>query len=91
MLFEKQIKAAFRARVHVRADDTGAIRYFSPEDFEGLSVSPYSFPAHEGHTLQGYFYSYGEPSIPNRIVIFDHGMGGGHRSYLREIAKEATA
>ena len=85
MLFEKQIKAAFRAKVHTRADDRGIVRYFSPEDFDGLSVTPYSFSAHEGHTLQGYFYSCGEPRIQNRIVIFEHGMGGGHRSYLREI------
>ncbi len=85
MLFEKQIKAIFRARVHARADDTGAVRYFSPEDFEGLTVTAYPFPAREGHRLAGYFYSYGEPRIQSRVVIFDHGMGGGHRSYLREI------
>ena len=85
MLFEKQIKEAFRARVHARADDTGAVRYFAPEDFEGLTVTSYPFPAHEGHTLAGFFYSYGEPRVHGRVVIFDHGMGGGHRSYLREI------
>ena len=85
MLFEKQIKNAFRAKVYTRADDKGIVRYFSPEDFDGLSVTPYSFPAHEGHTLHGYFYSCGELRSQKRIVIFDHGMGGGHRSYLREI------
>ena len=84
MLFEKRIKEIFRRRVYTRADDVGAVVYLGPEDFPGLTVTPYSFPAAEGHRLFGYFYDFGDP-IPGRVVIFDHGMGGGHRSYMQEI------
>ena len=40
----------------------------------------------EGHTLQGYIYQYENPA-ENRIVVFDHGFGGGHRAYMKEIEK----
>ena len=84
MFFEKQIAEIYRARLYARADDVGAVLYFSAEDFPGLCCRPYPFPAEDGHTLAGFLYDYGDP-IEGRIVIFDHGMGGGHRSYMKEI------
>ena len=84
MIFEKKIKEIFRGKIYTRAEDVGAVFYFSHEDFPGLTVTPYSFPAAAGHRLSGYFYDFGDP-IPGRVVVFDHGMGGGHRSYMQEI------
>ena len=84
MLFEKQIVNTFRANFLRRCDDTGTAYYFSAADFPGLEAEPFSFPSCKGHTLKGYFYHY-EDSIPGRIVVFDHGFGGGHRSYMKEI------
>ena len=84
----KKIEQMYRAQLFARADDTGVARYFSAADFEGLSQTPFSFTASAGHRLQGYFYAYPNP-IPGRIVVFDHGMGGGHRSYMREIERLA--
>ena len=84
MIFEKQITAAYQKQFAVRSDDTGLAYYFSPSDFEGLSAHPYSFDNGEGHRLQGYFYHYDAP-IKDRLVVFDHGFGGGHRSYMKEI------
>jgi len=84
MIFSKQIQAMYRQQVFARADDTGLSFYFSAEDFPGLRREPYGFRAEAGHRLQGYFYSYENP-IPGRLVVFDHGMGGGHRAYMREI------
>lgn len=85
MLFEKQIGNIYRSNLFARQDNPNGIFYFQPEDFPGLSAHPYAFAAKAGHTLKGYFYHYADP-IPGRLVVFDHGMGNGHRAYMREIA-----
>lgn len=90
MIFFKQIEKIYRCRLYNRCDDMGVAYYFSAEDFPGLRCQPYSFPANAGHKLQGWFYGY-EQAIPGRLVVFDHGMGGGHRSYMREIERLARA
>lgn len=90
MIFSKQIEKIYRRKLYARADDMGTAYYFSPEDFPGLRSMPYTFKANAGHDLQGYFYRY-DNAIPGRIVVFDHGMGGGHRSYMREIERLARA
>ena len=90
MIFSKQIEKIYRSRLFNRCDDVGVAHYFSAEDFPGLRSQAYSFPANAGHTLRGWFYSY-EKAIPGRLVVFDHGMGGGHRSYMREIERLARA
>ena len=84
MLFEKQILNMFRSSFLRRCDDTGTAFYFSAADFPGLKAEPFAFPSSVGHTLRGNFYHYDNP-IPGRIVVFDHGFGGGHLSYMREI------
>jgi len=48
----------------------------------------YPFTSSDGHKLSGYFYHYGKPK-PGRIVVFDHGMGSGHRGYMKEIEQLA--
>ena len=77
-------KKIYRNTVYSRNDADGTLHYFSVADFEGLRAVPYSFVSSLGHTLNGFFYSYADP-IPNRIVIFEHGMGGGHTAYMKEI------
>ena len=84
MIFEKQIVNMFRSGFIVRCDDAGTAHYFSAADFPGLIQEDFAFPSSCGHTLQGCFYHYGDP-IPGRILVFDHGFGGGHRSYMKEI------
>ena len=90
MLFEKQILKIYRKNLFVRNDNPDGIFYFSPEDFEGLQAHPYSFQARAGHELNGFFYHYPDP-IPGRVLVFDHGMGNGHRAYMREIETLAKA
>ena len=80
----KKIEQMYRAQLYARADDTGVARYFSADDFEGLTQEPFAFSSSMGHRLQGYFYAYPN-SAAGRLIVFDHGMGGGHRSYMREI------
>lgn len=84
MLFEKQILSAYKGMMHTRCDDTETVYYFSADDFEGLHSEAYSFKASAGHTLKGYIYSY-DNAKEGRLVIFDHGFGGGHRAYMKEI------
>lgn len=90
MLFEKQIEKIYRSNLFVRNDNTGGIFYFGPGDFPGLRAHPFDFRARAGHTLKGFFYHYDEP-IPGRLLVFDHGLGNGHRAYMREIECLARA
>lgn len=88
MILGKQIEKMYKKRLYVRYEQADTAFYFSPSDFQGLRAEPYSFLGKKGNRLQGYFYSYPDP-IPGRVVVFEHGMGSGHRSYMREIEELA--
>ncbi len=90
MLFEKKIQDMYRNALFVRQDNPRGIFYFSPADFPGLQAHAYDFTAKAGHPLKGWFYHYDNP-IPGRLLVFDHGMGNGHRAYMREIDVLAKA
>ena len=81
LLINKYGKTVFRRR-----DPDGTIYYFSSSDFPGLCADPYNFKTPDGDTLRGFFYSYPN-SRTDVLVIFDHGMGNGHRAYMREIVE----
>ena len=84
MIFEKKIVGIYTQQFLNRCDDTGLAHYFSHEDFPGLRQQPFDFKSSLGHDMKGWFYCYDE-IIPGRLVIFEHGFGGGHRSYMKEI------
>ncbi len=84
MIFEKQVTDMFKKIAYTRCDDNGTAYYFSSDDFEGLNKESYPFVSSMGHKLQGYIYSYKNRN-DKRLIIFDHGFFGGHRSYFREI------
>jgi len=86
MIFEKQVVAMYKGMMYRRCDEDGTAFYFSAEDFPGLRKEAYPFRATAGHTLQGYLYCY-ENYATDRLVVFDHGFGGGHRSYMKEIER----
>lgn len=90
MLFEKQIEKIYRSNMFVRQDNANGIFYFGAGDFPGLKMHPFDFKALAGHDLKGFFYHYDNP-VPGRLVVFDHGMGNGHRAYMREIEHLARA
>ena len=90
MLFEKQIVKMYRSNLYIRNDNAQGIFYFSEKDFPGLHADAYTFKAGAGHDLKGFFYYYDNP-IPGRLVVFDHGLGNGHRAYLREVEQLAKA
>ncbi len=86
MIFEKQVVNGYKGMMHTRCDDTETVLYFSAEDFAGLQSETYAFKSSMGHTLQGYLYFY-DNFIEDRLIVFDHGFGGGHRAYMKEIEK----
>ena len=86
MIFEKQVVNGYKGMMHSRCDDTETVFYYSSDDFAGLQKEAYTFQSSMGHTLQGYFYFY-ENFIEDRLIVFDHGFGGGHRAYMKEIEK----
>ena len=84
MLFEKKVVDMVLGQLLTRQDNPHGIFYFGPEHFPGLQTEPYEFKSHKGHDLKGFFYRY-EGADPKKLVVFDHGMGNGHRAYMREI------
>lgn len=68
-----------------RCDQSPCIKYFSHLDFEGLLKEEFSFKNEIGNTLRGGEYYYPNYSEKNTLVLFFHGMGGGHLAYMREI------
>ena len=84
MIFSKFIEKAYRSNVFARNDADGSVFYFSASDFEGLRAEPFSFLNSRGDSLNGNYYYY-DGYRPDRLVIFDHGMGAGHRAYMKEI------
>ena len=84
MLFEKKVVNMVLSQLLQRQDNALGLFYFRPEDFPGLRAKACDFKSRKGHDLKGFFYFY-EGADPNRLVVFDHGMGNGHRAYMREI------
>lgn len=80
----KKIIGIYKKSLFSRCDDNGAVFYFSEKDFKDLHSEAYIFDSSKGYKLKGNFYFY-DNYKPNHIVIFEHGMGGGHLSYFREI------
>ncbi len=77
------ISLIYRKHLIHRYDGESYIRYFSAADFPGLEASPVEFPS-DGNLLRGFFYS--RPGCrEDTLLIFCHGIGGGHRSYMTEI------
>ena len=84
------IEKLYRSNLYIRNDNSNGLFYYSAADFPGLHAQGFDFKSQMGHDLRGWFYYYDNP-IPGRLVVFDHGMGNGHRAYLREIERLAKA
>ncbi len=76
---------AYNAVFGKRCDGDERLKYFSNEDFEGLKAAPVEFQNDKGVTLRGAIYAKAGLQMPEALIIFSHGMGGGHRSYMTEI------
>ena len=86
MIFEKQVVNGYKGMMHTRYDNVSLSFYFSHKDFDGFQREAYAFKSSMGHTLQGYLYYY-DQFRDDRLIVFDHGLGNGHRAYMKEIEK----
>lgn len=77
------IEAEYRKNFIRRYNGESYLTYFSAADFPELRDEPFSFPSGD-YRLAAHWYS-SEASGEGELVIFCHGIGGGHRSYMREI------
>ena len=73
----------FKSRLLTRHDPNGSVFYYSPEDL-GLGYEGFEFRGDRGQRLRGAFYTLGGVK-GERLIVFDHGMGCGHKAYMREI------
>ena len=83
-MLPKFLEKKYKDTLFVRHDDDGSIFYFSLSDFDGLKRREFSVKNQKDQTLKGYFYYY-DGYRSDSVVVFDHGMGVGHRAYIREI------
>ncbi len=90
MIFHKKIEELYKKQMFTRCDGNDLVKYFSHNDFPGLNQTEYSFVSSLGHPMKGYFYSYVNYNT-QPLIIFEHGFGGGHLSYMQEIAKLCAA
>lgn len=91
MLFEKLIVSTYKKALLVRHDPDGCVFYYKGDDFPSLSCRKFDFLGDRGQHLQGYFYTDEAVKHHDRLIIFEHGMGCGHRGYMREIATICAA
>lgn len=75
----------YKAVFGKRCDGNRRLKYLTHEDFEGLGAVPVEFTANTGKKLRGALYLRTGIRQPKALVIFSHGFGGGHRSYMTEI------
>ena len=74
-----------------RCEGNAKLKYFTADDFEGLQIKPVEFKSNKGQLLRGYIYTNKDIKEYKGLIIFVHGMGGGHLSYTTEINTFAKA
>ena len=70
-----------------RCDGNLNLKYFTVEDFENLDCEKIEFKSDKGQMLRGnvYFNKKIKEKDIKGLLVFVHGMGGGHLSYATEI------
>lgn len=74
-----------RAPFAKRCQGNPKLKYLTNDDFKNLKATQVEFPSEQGNILRGCLYLKAGNRIPSGLVIFSHGAGGGHRSYMTEI------
>ena len=85
MLFKKILLKKYKSVLFSRKDPDTAVKQFDYSEFTGLKREEIPLESEHGKiNAQVYFY---DGYDTGRLVIFEHGMGAGHRAYMREIEK----
>lgn len=74
-------KAAFGKR----CEGNPYLQYFTAADFPNLTAEPVEFTGNRGQKLRGNFYAESGRQDFKALLVFAHGMGGGHLSYMTEL------
>lgn len=85
LLFAAAAKALLQIGFGKRQEGNPLLHYFTAADFENLDTCPIAFQGNRGQTLRGYFYKESGRTQFKAVLIFAHGMGGGHLSYTTEL------
>ena len=64
-----------------RCEGNPELKYLTHKDVDNLMAEPISFFSDKGQRLCGAIYTYQGIENPLGLVVFSHGMGGGHLSY----------
>ena len=83
-LLEKLTGKLYGKVFNARSDIAPGIHYFDETHFDGLIKENFSFNNDNDITLRGGFYHY-KTYDKDTLVIFNHGIGGGHQAYMKEI------
>ena len=84
-------KLILNAAFGKRCEGNPKLKYFTEGDFEGLNAKPIEFKSNKGQALKGNIYTNKYIKEYKGLIIFVHGMGGGHLSYTTEINTFAKA
>ncbi len=84
MSLYKKVEKIYKSTLFSRHDKDDAVFYFSASDFPGMLSQLYDIRTSTSDTIKGVFYSYENPKMQS-LVVFEHGMGAGHESYMNEI------
>ena len=78
------VSRLYRKQFVCRYDKEVGVPYYSYLDFKGLHQESYSFNNSKDTEIH-YFYYYYDNFKQDKIILFCHGIGPGHTSYLAEI------
>lgn len=68
-----------------RCEGNAYLQYFTAADFPNLTADPVEFTGNRGQVLRGNLYSEADRQDFKALLVFSHGMGGGHLSYTTEL------
>lgn len=74
-----------------RCEGNHKLKCFTADDFENLSSKPIEVKSNKGQILRGNIYTDKSMKEYKGLIVFVHGMGGGHLSYTTEINTLAKA
>ena len=68
-----------------RCDGNENLKYLKAKNFDNLNALPIEFKQSKGIILRGFIYTSAKIQTYKGLIVFSHGMGGGHLSYTTEI------
>lgn len=74
-----------------RCEENPKLKYYTVNDFEELEAKEFEVKSNKKQILRGKIYTNKNINEYEGVIVFVHGMGGGHLSYTTEINTFAKA